>query len=472
MRLYIFLFVCFFTSHASGQSTTLTLEDCLRMAFENNLDIRQSGYDFETAKVNLLESKFARLPNLNFSAGGSVFSGRVVDPTTNDFITESFISNDIALNSNIIIYNGGRLNAQVKASKINKDIAAQQAEAVRDNVGLQVINTFLNVVLAQENLANNRSMAELTDSQLEQLKIQVDAGTRPANDLLNLEVQRAQDEQNIIATQNELEIGLLQLKQLLRYEGDADLILEAPELDMTLMAMGDDYNFQQVYAAALETMPAIKAAELGSEAALTQEKMARSGLLPSLSANALLNTRYSDAAQNFSVDTVWQPIPFRLNGQMANVELLQFVPTSDGTIPLQDQWDQNLGYGVGLNLSVPLFNRWTARSSIQRAKIEKESADLRLEQARDNLKLDIQNALASARAAYSNYQAAQRTLQLSQTAFENSSNSYEVGAVNVFDLNQARLNFDNAQRSVLSSKYNYIFRIKVLDFYLGRKINF
>ena len=154
------------------------------------------------------------------------------------------------------------------------------------------------------------------------------------------------------------------------------------------------------------------------------------------------------------------------------VELLQPVPVDAGEVSLNDQWDQNLGYGVGVILNIPLFNRWTNISNVQRAKIQKDNADLDIQVARDNLKIDIQNALASARAARSNYEAAMRTLEASRASFDQVRAAYEVGGSNGFELSQARTNFTNAQRSVSSSKYNYLFRVKVLDFYLGRKLNF
>jgi len=442
------------------------------MAFEKNLDLSLGENEIASAAVNLKESKFSRLPNLNLNSSGSYFSGRAIDPTTNDFITENFLSNDVSLSSGVMIYNGGRINQQIKQDKINQKIADSRYEMTRDNIGLLVINQFLNIVLSQENLDNQKNLLQLSQDQNTRLKNQVDAGSRPRNELLNLEVQIAQDQQSVVQLENELALNKIQLAQSIRWEGDPNYTLVSPPIENITGESMDQYSFDVVYAAALKTMPSIAVAELSKKRAEGQIKLAKSGYMPTLSGSLFLNTRYSDAAQTFDFETEWTPFPLRIDGQLSNAEIARLIPTNGKKIGLIDQWDQNLGYGVGLNLSVPIFSRWANTANVQRAKIQDENADIEITRATDNLKMDIQNALASARAARANFEAASRTLDLSKNAFENNSKAYDIGSTNSFELNQSRINFENAQRSVVSSKYNYLFRIKVLDFYLGRKINF
>lgn len=472
MRLSILIVLIAFLAPLHAQETELTLQQCLDLAYENNLELLRGSNAVRTAETNLKESKFSRLPNLNFSSGASIFSGRVVDPTTNDFITESFISNDLSFNSNVMLYNGGRINQQIAAAKLDEQIAQKNLEAARDNVGLLVINTFLNVVLAQENLVNQENLKAITEDQYRRLRKQVTAGTRPRNDLLNLEVQLAQNDQSVVQSQNDLGLAKLQLLQLIRWEGSPNVTVVAPSVDAVNLTGLEAYSFDAVYAAALQTMPGIQVAELNQERAQKSTKIAKTGYYPSLTASALLNTRFSDAAVTPVFDNVWVPLPLRLNGQDVNVEIEQQVPVSFEDVSLVDQYDQNLGYGVGLNLNIPLFNRWSNKANVQRAKIQEDQAQLDTDIAKDNLKIDIQNALASARAARTNYDAALKTATLTEAVFENNSSAYDVGGVSIFELNQSQLNYDNAQRSVLTSKYNYIFRLKVLDFYLGRNLNF
>jgi outer membrane protein len=454
------------------QQYELTLEDCLQLAFENNLDLKRSLNDVKTAQVGLKESKFARLPNLNLQGGGNFFSGRVVDPTTNSFITENFLSNEVTATSSVTLFNGGRINKQITQSKLDKEIALTRKELTRDNLGLSVINAFLNVVLAQENLSNAEALLEVSQAQRAQLKQQVDVGSRAPNELLNLDVQIAQDEQNVINLINERDFNLLQLRQLIRWEGTEDIVLVPPPFQIIREDALDLYSFDVVYQAALTTMPSIQLAELNEDRADVQIDLAKTGFYPSLTMTGLLNTRYSDAARAFSFEDRYVPVNLRINGQEVDVEIEQSVPTGTSEVPLVDQWDQNLGYGVGVNLNIPIFNRWTNMSNVQRAKIQKDNADLDIQAARDNLKIDIQNALASARAARSNFEAAKRTLDATRASFDQIREAYEVGGSNAFELSQARTNFNNAQRSVSSSKYNYVFRVKVLDFYLGRNLNF
>ena len=285
-----------------AQQYELTLEDCLQLAFENNLDLKRSQNDVKTADVNLKESKFARLPNLNLQGGGNFFSGRVVDPTTNSFITENFLSNEVNATSSVTLFNGGRINKQITQSKLDKEIALTRKELTRDNLGLSVINAFLNVVLAQENLSNAEALLEVSEAQRSQLKQQVDVGTRAPNELLNLDVQIAQDEQNVINLINERDFNLLQLRQLIRWEGTEDIVLVPPPLQIISEDALDMYSFDVVYQAALTTMPSIQLAELNEDRADVQIDLAKTGFYPSLTMTGLLNTRYSDAAQAFDTE--------------------------------------------------------------------------------------------------------------------------------------------------------------------------
>ena len=467
-----FILIFSLLSSAVISQVELNLEDCLKLAHDNNLSLKGSALSVEMAKIGLSESKQGRLPNLNAQLGASYFAGRGIDPTTNDFITETFLSNDLSLSSGFTLYNGGRINNQIKQDALGLGVAEANRAQIFNDISLSVVLSYLNVLAGQETVENARAQLEISREQKRDLQRFIELGSRAANDILDLEVQELNDEQNLITAENQLQLDLLTLKQAIRWEGEQDIRVAPPPEDLFDGLTMDGYSVDQLYQAALSSLPGVRASELALKQSEMGLKVAKSGFYPSLSANLFLNTRYSDAAKDFNSSLEWTPLPLRLDGQQVNVEIQQPVITAGETTPLSTQWDENLGYGVGLSLAIPIYNRGLVKSNTQRAKIGIEQSELDLENTRDQVRRDVENAYTNALNSRKAYQAATRSMQATEAAYENSRKRYGVGNATNLELSSAKTLFENAQRLWTTSKYTYLLNVKVLDYYLGKKLTF
>lgn len=459
------------SSYSSTGQTILTLEECVTMAVERNLDVRRSHLNTEFTRVDLKEERMSRLPSLNLSTNLGSFSGFSIDPTTNTFNTETFIANDVNLTTFMTLFAGGRINNRIERSRLQmRETKAREDQTVND-VALNVALSFLDVLSGKERLKNARAQLELTREQVKDLENMIRVGNRAANDMLDLEVQLSQAEQEVQQAENDLSINKLALAQIMRWEGD-DFDVQGPDLDDYRDLNLQSYTLVELYNRALETQPIVKAQELAVEASQTNIKVAQSAYYPTLSLNGFLSTRYSDANISRQFEEQWIPLSLRIDDMPVDVEILQTVPTEGGTIPVTDQWNQNFGYGARVTLDIPLYNRHSVISSVQRAKVSAEIARADLEATKDQLRRDVENAFVAARNAEKFWQATQRSENAAQAAYENARKKYNLGNATNLELTTARVNFENAQRDNLAAKYSYIFNVKVLDYYIGKDLNF
>ena len=448
----------------------LNLEQCLDMARSNNLEIKKGEMNASMAEIAVKESRFSRMPNLNGQVNATYYSGKAIDPTTNAFITENFLGNDIALGGGVTIYAGGRINNQIKSDQLGLEIAQAQNAQLSNDIGLMVVNAYLGVLAGQENVKNARAQLAISLEQREDVAKMIEAGVRAKNDILDLEVQVINDEQNLVLAENDLNLQIIDLKQIIRYDGDEAISVERPQLQILDENIVDRYSVDMMYQHAVRNLPGMWASELAVAQSEVGLKLSQSAYFPTISANFSLNTRYSDAAQSFTLEDQWIPLSLRINNMNADVEVLNEVPTNFQDISISDQWDQNLGYGGGLTMTVPIFNRMSVQSNVQRARLNLEQSALFLDEAKDQLRRDLENALVVAKNAEKAWQASVKSLEATRAAYDNTRKRFNVGNASNLELSTAKLLFENAQRLETTNKYTYIFRIKVLDFYLGRDL--
>lgn len=471
MRPLIFIGLLFFTFQCNAQ-VALTLQECINLAYQNNLDLKSSQLNVAFSEIDLQSSKMARLPNLNGQIGASYFAGRGIDPTTNDFITETFLSNDMALNSSVTLFSGGRIHHQIHQDRLELAASQELFEQAMDDVGLQVVLSFLNVLLGQETVENARSQMEITSGQLADLEKLIDAGVRAQNDRLDLDAQLSLGEQNLIIAQNQLTMDLLTLKQAIRWESDENITVVVPDLSAFDVPSVETFDLEELHNIAMQSQHVVEASEINLEQSTIGLKVAKSSIYPTLTASFGLNTRYSDAARAFDSEFQWIPIPTRIDGQSADLEILQAVSTNPRSVSLSDQWNQNFGYGGGITLSVPIFNRGSTHNNIQRSKLAISQAEIDLERTKDQLKRDVENAYVTAQNSEKTFFATQKSLKATEAVLENTTKRYNVGSATNLELTTARINFENAQRDHTTARYNYIFSVKVLDYYLGKELKF
>jgi outer membrane protein len=442
MRTKILAIVALIAFSFSGQAQKKwSLKECVDHALKNNITIKQNALTLESLKEDVVAAKGSFLPNLNASSGANMNFGSTIDPVSNGRISSTNFSSSYSLRSGITVFNGFRLLNSYKNAQLGVEKSKLELSRIKDDVSLNVVNSYLNILFAKENLAVAKVQADISKKQIEVAQNQVDAGSKPKGELLNSKSTYANDLQNVITLENTLNLALLQLAQLLQVDPNgfdvSDIDVGAPSA--SLMYNNADY----VYNEAVKNRAEILSAKIGVKQADVNIDIAKSGFLPSVTASASAGTNYSHRY------TIFQ-------GQSNDYFFKQL--------------NDNFGYGLGLSISIPIFNRYQNKVNVNKSIINKEQSELALENAKLNLQQIIQRAFLDARAALKSYEAAKTSLEAQQEAFKNAQERYNFGAMTVFEFDQVRNRFVNAESTLIRSKFDYVFKSKVLQFYYGESI--
>lgn len=469
----ILFFLSLVASATFGQEVkkTWTLRELVDYAIANNLTVKRSNYSLRTGEINLLQSKMAMLPNLNASGFYGINWGRTIDPTTNIFTENEVQNSNLSATSTLLLWNGFRLFYGVKQNDIELDAANEDLIKARNDVILNVITLYLNVVFNKELLAVAQFQVKSTSEQLERTRKLSDAGSVPIGDVLNLEAQLATNEVNVIQQENALNLSLLQLKQAMQLPASTPLDVELPQVDISNEATITK-SAEEIYEIATMAMPEVKAAELRKRSSLYAFRSTKGNLYPRISINGNYNTVFSDQRQQFAPDGGTTDVPI---GFVQGVGTPVLRTTSSGSyyVPtLGDQYRNNLGRSVGLNVQIPIFNGLQARSAVQRAAISRDLADIASIEVQNQLRQTVETAYNNAIAALKTFNSTEKQVKARDEAFRMTKQRYNLGAVNFVDYQVAENNLFQAQSDLLRAKYEFIFRKKVLDFYQGLPLGF
>ncbi|MEZ4959561.1 MAG: TolC family protein [Saprospiraceae bacterium] len=453
----------------AGQKTW-TLRECIEYARDNSLSLKQAQYGIALAKLTDKQNRLSRLPNINGSVNGGFQFGRTIDPVTNSFNTQRIAFNSFGLDAGMTLFSGGRINNTIKQGKLDVEASEADAQSTFNTLALNIANAYLQILMAEEQLEGATNRRNLSQQQLDQTDKLIEAGTLPANDRLDVLAQIARDEQTIIQTQNLIDITFLNLKELMQIDPATEMQLEKPQFVIPADANPDALGFGELYSNALNTQPQIRANELRQESAEAGVNIARGALLPTLNLFGGLNTNWSSAGKiqtGSIVDTFYQEVIFEnVSGEIGFPGESPIIEDN----PYFDQLDQNFGQNFGLNLSIPIYNGSRNKINVQRAEVNILNAKLQSDLTKQQLKNDVQQAIANARAGRRSLAAAEKSQQAAQVAYENADKRFKLGAINNLEFITARNALDIAQTELISAKYDYLFRLKIIDFYLGREL--
>ena len=323
---------------------------------------------------------------------------------------------------------------------------------------MTVINAFLNILFNKENLKIAEEQLKISQNQLDQIKSQVDAGIKPSSDLFEAEATLASNRESIVNAENSLDLSILSLSQNLQVS-PRDFDIEEVQINLTSASLLYD-SIDEVLDYALGNRAEIKNAELGIDNSDFGIKLAQSAFAPTLSFGAGLGTSYQHNQGEPDFRTQYSADP---NNPGAIIETT--MPNGFNT-----QLDNNLGYNLGFNLRVPIFNGFKTKVSVSKARLNKEKSRLNLEKEKQNITTTITQAFADAKAALKQYQATDLSVASLEDSFKNIQNKFNLGAATSFEVEQVRGRLVNAKSNLINSKYNFVFRSKVLDFYMGKKI--
>ncbi len=453
-----------------------SLARCIRHAQEANWTVRQAQTNARVALLSERQAKANRLPAVNLVSNLGEQFGRTIDPATNQFVTSGITFNSMSLSAALPLFTGGQVQQGIRQAHWNALAAQSDAEQTANTLALQVVQAYLGVLLAEEQREIARRRVEQARLQRETTLKLVEAGNSPIADRFNAQAQVAREEQLLVQAQNSVDLAMLTLKQLLQLEPDYELRLERPSIDMPTEPNPENLSLPSVYALAQQTQPSVRAAHFRLKSAESGVAVARAAYYPSVSLFASLNTNYSSQFRDFSNPRIVgtelsSPVTVRINE--VDVSIQQYLSVLEfPRLSYFEQIERNFGQGFGVQISVPIYQNGRTRLSVERAKLAVVNAQLQENQARQQLKSDVQTAIANARAARLQLEATQKTYEAIQAAFTNIERRYQLGAANLLEFTTARNNRDNAENDLIIARYDYLFRLKILDFYLGKEIQF
>lgn len=475
------LFLLFLSSNLFAQDTW-TLERCIDYAQKNNSTIKQSQLQVTGAALGIKQAKASQLPNVGFNTNLGGNFGRSINPSTNQFETAAVGFNSASINLNQTIYDGGRINNSIKQSKLDQEAAQADLEQTIQNISLSVAQSYLQILLGEEQLAASKKRLEQSRQQLDQIKKLAKAGSRPVNDTLEFDAQVARNIQSLVAAQNNVDIGYLTLKQLLELDPELPFKIERPQINVPTITDIESQTLRAVYNQAYSRQPQIKAGELRLRSAELGADIAKSDRRPTIGLFANVSSNYSTVLENYPALkrnakkdlTVLIPNtnPTYINGNRVTIEteFLTYSPSQYVENNYFRQIYRNFGQALGMSIQVPIYDRGLTKIAVERARLAAVSQQLQNQRTQQQLKSDIQSALANAKAAKKQYEAAEKSFNAAKNVFENSEKKYKVGSSNNFEVVAAKNSMDTAERDLIVAKYDYIFKLKIIDFYQGRKI--
>ena len=480
MRQVYFLLLLFSTTGSlfAQSGDAWTLERAVEHALTNNIQVKQLNNIAEIARINREQAKNGRLPTASGSTNIGAQLGRTIDPTTNTFDQRTIGFQGYQLQAGVTLYNGGLIKNNLRQAELSLAAAELDRKVTGNNIGLQVANSYLTIVLLKEQITNTQAQLALTTDQLSNTDALIKAGALPAAQRFDLVAQQAANQRALVDLENQINLAELGLKILLELDLDADFQVITPELNPSETELFATYDADEVYTSARGIQPVVAAAEVRRDAAEMGIEIAKAGMRPTVSLFGSLSTNFSTAAKDFANPDIIEeptvgfgaPSIVQVNGvevTIAQQELTGGV-IDFPTLGYFNQLNRNFGQSVGMSLNVPIYSQGRNKLNVQRAKVQRANAVLDIEQADNQLRNDIQLALANLRGAQETYRAAQASEEASKMAYDNAQRSFKAGAANSLELVTATNRFEQAQTELTRSKYQLIFNRQVIRFYLGQ----
>lgn len=422
---------------SQGLVVRLNLLKAVEIALQNNLSIKSSEVGLSNAKLSLQQAKNNQLPGMTANIGQASSYGRSLNPFTNTYDPRNINYNNIGLNANVTIFNGGQLRNTIAQNDFSVKASAEDLQAIKDNISLQVALGYLNILNAEDQLAIAKTQTEITKLQIERTQKLVNAGSVAITNLLDLKAQLANEEANVVNFQSTLDINRLTLVQLLNDSSIQQVELERIQVPVP-NSKSLEVSVSEVYQKAVEMQPAIKSADFRVMSAGKQIEVAKALMLPTLSLGSSWSANQSNALSTSYFD--------QLNNTQNKV--------------------------VSLNLSVPIFTRFANKTRVLQANLQRVNAEIEASRARQTLRQNIEQAYVNMSNAAKKYEASVVQVAALEESFRASESKFSAGTIDFVSYSLQKTNLDKAKLALVQNKYDYVFKTKVLDFYQGKNITF
>ena len=477
-KFLLWLVLCVFSSAMLSGQDIWNLQRAVEYSLTNNISVKQANIQYEQAELDF-KANFAGLyPNATFSNSWSMRFGRSENPTTGLLENTKALSSTFSFGSSFNIFNFYSLRNTVAAYRYQKEATKVSEEKARNDIALRVANAYLLALQAKEQVKVSELQIALTTEQLDVTRKRVAAGSLPELNSAEIEAQLATDSSNFVTATANKELQLLQLKAVLNLDAGVPFDVETPDLDKIPLEPLSALQPEAVYALALANLPQIKVSDLNIKAAEKNTDAARAAMYPRIGGFVNLGTNFYAALQQ-SVSGATND--FRETGLFARAgasDYPVYSPVITGKTvgkPFSQVWsgfgnqlNQNFGQNIGLNFSVPLFNGFQARTNWQRARLNLRGQQLQKDLDNQTLKQDVYTAYNNAVASLQKEVAGRKAVETAQRSYELSKKRYDVNLLTSFELITNQNNLVTAQINYLLARYDYVFKMKVLEFYKGQ----
>ena len=464
---YLIIFFCVICVPAFSQSWNL--QQCIDYALKNNPTIKQNAINAEINMVSYNQSKATILPSLNAGANHTYNNGQKIDPYTNKFASNTVLSENFYTQAQVTLWSGLQQYNNVKKNQYAYLSSKETYEQQKNDLALNVASSFLQVVYNTELLKVADNQVKISQQQLERTQKLADAGAAAMSSVYDIKAQLATDQYSYVTAQNNYNLSLLSLKQLLYLDSLNSFMVEKPAFELTAADLAA-YNPTDIYQTALKTQHKIKSAEYNLISSERNLSYAKGKISPSITLAGTIGSGYSGLDQTVVSST---PIVQQIGVTSSN-EAVYIPSVTDVTkkTPWSSQLGNNLNKSIAFTLSVPLFNGLSTYANIQTAKLQMLNNQYGYDIAKQQLYKTIVQAYTDAQGALNKYASAKVAYETSMQSFSYAESKFNAGAINSFDFNNSKNRTLKTETDMLNAKYDFIFKLKVLDYYQGKPLAF
>ena len=460
---------CCFTIKSTAQQKW-NLQTIVDYALANNINVKLSDVQAKVAAINYKQTKLSQYPNLSFSGNTALNSGSNQDPTTFTRITQTYLSAGLQLQSSADIFNFYSKKNTIAANEWELKASQAATDKIRYDIALTAANAYLQILLNRQTENIAAVQIQQTQAQLTNTRKQVDAGALPELNASQLDAQLALDSMNYLTAKGNTTLAILTLKSYMNIDAAAAFDVDTPPIDKIpvepIASLMPDY----VYDLALKNMPQQRYNDFKLNAAQKNVAAARGAMYPTLSAFGNLGSNYNNKAQTVISSTVINPPIANVNvgGTLYNVYSNQIIKDNVyGKRLFVDQLSDNFRQSIGLSVSVPIFNGGSLKSNYERSKLNISTIQLQKEQDNQKLKQDIYQAYTSALIAYQKFNASQKSVDINELNLSYAQKRFNAGMLGTFDLITTQNNLLRSKLEYVQNQFDYVFKMKVLEFYKG-----
>jgi outer membrane protein len=442
MKIKFILLILLFIGFGQLKAQELwSLEKCVTYAIENNIQIKQQALNVNYRENQKNQAFYDMAPTLNGYVGHNFNFGRSINNTSNAYENTNSQSSSFGISSDVVLFQSFAKRNTLKKTDFEWQAAMYDLDKAKDDIALNVVSAYLDILFNKELVITSEEQLQVTQQQIEYNKRQVEAGSLAKGKLYETEAQAASEELTLTNYENQLKLSIITLQQMLDLQLSDTFDIVIPEFAINNISAGLQTS-DTVFDKAVNERPEIKSKEMSLYSYEKQVKISNAYLYPSLS----MGFDYSDSYYSKDRDLTGTYIPF------------------------MDQIKNKHQYGFGFTLSIPIFNGFSAQTNVKNAVISYENSKYELQATKNTLRKEIEQAYANAVGAMKKYYSSEKAVNSAQEAFRYVQEKFSLGIVTPLEFNDAKSKVTAAQSSFIQAKYEYIFRIKILDFYYGKEI--